>query len=304
MNLKSKSVRRVSDSYKADSYDYKGYTINIYYDDDFNPFVDYDVMPTVYTTEPIFDFAEEINEDLYSKEDVEEYFKDYYYLPFYVNLETSQPSAWNCSDKPEKANGFLVWKKGQYEEETGSSVDPYESLKNDLKLFNEWVQGEVYAYEVENPDGDVISDWVGGYVGWEARKEMEAEAESIVDADIEEQEKIAAEEAAEEEEWERGREDREFDEFWDKRGDIGDSAKNKVSDSFNSDLCDAINVELMGLADGIEVSECNENRVLIETTSKLYSRFKDDIKDIMLDFDYAYNKSYPMKDKWIIDFRG
>lgn len=78
----------------------------------------------------------------------------------------------------------------------------------------------------------------------------------------------------------------------------------KVSDGFSSDLCDAINMDLMGLSDEIEVSKCDENRVLIETTYKSYKRFKDDIEDIMSEFGYTYNKSYPMKNKWIIDFRG
>lgn len=239
MNIKKLSLRggkfgsrRVSDSYKADSYDYKDYTVNIYYDDDINPFVDWDGVPEVYTTERIFNFGKVIDEGLYSEEDIEEYFKNCYYLPFYTNLRTSQPFVEDYSDSPDSANGFLVWEKGQYAKEIGESVDPYENLKYYLDLLKELVQGEVYAYEIENPDGDVITDYTGGYFGWDGRKELEEDAKMEIEADIKEQEKIAAEEAAAEEEWERGREDREFDEFWEKRGDIGDSVR-RVSDGEN-----------------------------------------------------------------------
>lgn len=205
-------MKRISDSdYQYDTIDYKDYTIEINYEQNApNPFEEWDEMPTVYSNGGNFGLGEKLNRGyngLYDDENYEEFFENCYFIAFECNSYTGR-----CTETENLyyADGFLVWKKRDWEK-VGSSIDPYEDLRANLKLLSDYCEGNVYWYQIISPDGTEL-DTCGGFYGDDGLEDGISEAESIIDADIKEVE-----------EWERGREDREFDEFWAKRGDISDS---------------------------------------------------------------------------------
>lgn len=80
---------------------------------------------------------------------------------------------------------------------------------------------------------------------------------------------------------------------------MGISDSRRVKDGvgiISEDLEDAINAELSKLGKGIQVwhYKSSDDRVIIATDNRMFSKKKDGINNVMSDFGYTYNKSYPM----------
>lgn len=78
--------------------------------------------------------------------------------------------------------GFIYITKATAKENKLTKKQAEKIIKQDLETYNQYVNGDVYGYEVKNPDGDVIdSCWCfyGNYG-------LEEEAKSIIDNDIKE----------------------------------------------------------------------------------------------------------------------
>lgn len=57
-------------------------------------------------------------------------------------------------------------------------------MESEMKVYDDYVRGNVYFYQIEDENGDVI-DSCGGYIGDDAMKEQESEIHAIIDQHIE-----------------------------------------------------------------------------------------------------------------------
>lgn len=223
-------MKRIKDSYECESeeLDY-GVSVHIYYDDDAESPREWDNIGTIYSNHrdynPDRHSIEEIVENYdYQDEDgnfdEEKFSQDYVWLPIraYIHsgITISVAGGYPYNDQWDSGLfGIIAAPHGT----EGLSDEQIESnLRGEVNDLDMWYTGDIYGYSVEDENGAIL-DSCWGYYGSEGRKDARADAMAIAEDYIE---KLKQEEL-EEEEWENNREDREFDEFWAKRGDISDS---------------------------------------------------------------------------------
>ena len=60
----------------------------------------------------------------------------------------------------------------------------YRILKGEVKHYDDYVQGNVYGYNIENNESGEILDSCGGYIGLDYYDDMVKEAQHIIDHEI------------------------------------------------------------------------------------------------------------------------
>lgn len=76
--------------------------------------------------------------------------------------------------------GFYAVRKDNKEVQSMSVEEIKKVLLNEIKIFNDYLNGQCFGYEIQNWDGDVV-DSCFGYIGEEAYQQMKEEAMDYCD---------------------------------------------------------------------------------------------------------------------------
>lgn len=184
--------------------DYKGYTINTFYDDcAFNPRED-DNLGTMACFHGRYDLGDKVEfsaDDFGGWDEMEEHIKKelgaVVVLPLYLydhsGIAISTGSFVGRCVHAEWDSGRIGFVYATKEDIRKNWVvkrvskqlieDTERILKGEVKCYDDYVQGNVYGFTIEDDEGNVI-DSCGGYIGEDYYDEMVKEAQHTVDYTI------------------------------------------------------------------------------------------------------------------------
>ena len=93
---------------------------------------------------------------------------------------------WDCSSV---GYAFIEYDEKRFGKSKDWKQEAYDIMSSEMKVYNDYVSGEIYGWEIKDEDGNRI-DSCGGYFGSDSFDSMFEEAKAKVDANI----KAAAEE--------------------------------------------------------------------------------------------------------------
>lgn len=168
---------------------YKGYTINIYIDENaINPLEDWDLLTTFVTFHRCYNLSN--TKEFKTPEDFLEFWKEnkrhLIVLPLYIYDHsgiTISTGKFSCH-----------WDSGQlgwvYYDKRNKSKDGYKKnlpdkefekyIKQDVQLIDDYLQGEVFGFEILNKDGEQY-DSCWGYYGGDSIKRIISEGKDTID---------------------------------------------------------------------------------------------------------------------------
>lgn len=211
---------------KRDTIPYRGYNINVYYDEDADSPRDWDNLGTIYTAhrryqpEKDFDSNFDINEVFDHKlgKFKESFLKDYVALNIYLYDHSGQAVSTTPFGDPWDSGWFgiiavsveEVKKQQNWKLLTKERREQVESwLQGEIDVLNQYYHGDVYWYNISIDEDELdedetleeIIDSCGGFYGQEGIEELVSEAKAEIDYSLEKQAKKRAEEAACENWW-------------------------------------------------------------------------------------------------------
>lgn len=163
-------------------YEYKGYTIEIHYDEWGESPREWDNLGTMATFSSRYDIGDAHN--FTNAGELINYINDnednLYYLPVYIYdhggiaLSTSPfGDRWDSGQI-----GFIYMTKEKAKEEGITEYEALDRLDREVKTMDDFVRGNVYGYKVFNDEGEEL-DSCWGYIG--RIEDCEEAAESVVD---------------------------------------------------------------------------------------------------------------------------
>ena len=198
----------MSREFLRETVDYKGYAINIYYDNDAESPRSWDNLGTIYSNHRDYNPDDHSIEELLNDDgrlDEDELSKYFIWLPVYAYIHSgitvSTGHGYPYNDRWDSGLfGIIAVSKERVKKEYGwkiitqkrrEQIEKY--LDGEIEILDQWYTGDVYGYvieigedsedEVELPEIKFDSCW--GFFGEEGVDEMVIEAKANIDAELE-----------------------------------------------------------------------------------------------------------------------
>ena len=190
--------------------EYRGYTINVYYDTDPQSPREWDNLGTIYSNSRSYDPDKHSIDEILNDEGTglsDEFKKNYIWLKIrgyeHSGLTISCDGGYPYNDPWDSGLfGIIAVSKADAIKEYGKKICTKEvrekalnCLRGEIKTLDMYYTGDVYGFQLEDPDGDVV-DSCWGYFGSEYVKEVIEEAKGVADVLIAKAEKLHEERIA------------------------------------------------------------------------------------------------------------
>lgn len=185
--------------------EYRGYTINVYYDTDPQSPREWDNLGTIYSNSRNYDPDRHSLREILNDEETgfsEDFKKNYLWLKIrgyeHSGLTISVSGGYPYNDPWDSGLfGVIAVSKEKAIKEFGKKICTQEvrqraldCLRGEVETLDQYYTGDVYGFVIENEEGDEI-DSCWGYFGSEwIDKDLIPECKSLIDSDIEKREKL------------------------------------------------------------------------------------------------------------------
>ena len=184
--------------------EYKGYTINVGYSECDESPLEWDMLGTIYSNHRQYDPCNHKMDEIIEFDDEGNWHvqDDYIYIKISayihsgivlkpIDADSTCPQGWDCG-----LFGLMVVSKDKVIKEYGSlsqnNIDRAIScLKGEVETWSQYLNGEVYCYSVDNPEGEFVDSCSGFYGGYDKDSDLMYYAKDFIDSDIERREKEA-----------------------------------------------------------------------------------------------------------------
>ena len=174
---------------------HRGLTIEILFDTEpVSPKEDFDLLGTIYSNRSNYNLMGHNLDELFCENDEGDKMldTDYIFLPIYSHehggiILSTERNGQYCDTFDSGIFGLIATPKWKVQREYGELSNETvkqckDELSREIELWNDYLQGNIFAYKVKNSEGEIIDSCSGFYDGAEvAMQEAEDVADFIAD---------------------------------------------------------------------------------------------------------------------------